>query len=119
MIMPIWLLTVLSWVVFVIEPQAVDTRLSMVLTIMLGFIAFQFVVNDNMPKSGESSRLHEFMALASTTISFVGFESVLVYKLHQNSEAYKIFLHSTGIWNYICVHLHFYDDEWTDDDESA
>ena len=91
----------------------------MVLTIMLGFIAFQFAVNDNMPKSGESSRLHEFMALASTTISFVGFESVLVYKLHQNSEAYKIFLHSTGIWNYICVHLHFYNDDWTDDDESA
>ena len=78
---------------------------------MLGFIAFQFVVNDNMPKSGESSRLHEFMALASVTISFVGFESVIVYKLHENSEAYKIFLHSSGIWNYICVHLHFFDDE--------
>ena len=92
----------------------------MVLTIMLGFIAFQFVVNDNMPKSGESSRLHEFMALASTTISFVGFESVIVFKLHQNSEAYKIFLHRSGIWNFICVHLHFMppdDDEGDDDSE--
>ena len=78
---------------------------------MLGFIAFQFVVNDNMPKSGESSRLHEYMALASTTISFVGFESVIVYKLHQNSEAYKILLLKSGIWHFLCIHLHFYDDD--------
>ena len=56
------------------------------LTIMLGFIAFQFVVGDNMPKSGQSSRLHEFMNLANVIITFVGIESVVVYKLHSNSE---------------------------------
>ena len=36
---------------------------------------------------------------------------------HQNSEAYKIFLHSSGIWNYICVHLHFFDDD--DEEEES
>jgi hypothetical protein len=51
MILPIWLLTMLSWAAFVVDPASIDVRMSMVLTIMLGFIAFQFVVNDNMPKS--------------------------------------------------------------------
>lgn len=81
MITPIWLLTVLSWSTFVVDPSSIDVRMSMVLTIMLGFIAFQFVVNDNMPKSGESSRLHEFMNLANWFIAVVGVESVLVYKM--------------------------------------
>jgi hypothetical protein len=48
---------------------------------MLGFIAFQFVVNDNMPKTGEESKLHRFMNLANVFIALVGGQSILVYKI--------------------------------------
>jgi hypothetical protein len=84
MIMPIWLLTMLSWTAFLMDPSSIDVRMSMVLTIMLGFIAFQFVVNDNMPKTGEESKLHRFMNTANLYIALVGLESILVYKIDKH-----------------------------------
>ena len=91
MIMPIWLLTILSWTAFMIQPEKIDVRMSMVLTIMLGFIAFQFVVSDSMPKTGEESKLHRFMNLANLFIFFVGAESVIVYKMRRDDLAFLAF----------------------------
>ncbi len=51
----------------------------LVLTSVLALIAFQFVMNDNLPRTGYQTRLHRFIMFANVLIALAGLESVTVY----------------------------------------
>jgi hypothetical protein len=88
------LLSVLSWSSFLLEASAVDVRLGTVMTILLAFVAFQFIVNDALPATGGATRLHNFITLSNVLIVLSGLESLLVYLLETHGiRSFSALLH--------------------------
>ena len=81
LVLPIALLNMLSWSSFLLQPSAVDVRLATTMTIFLALVAFQFIVNDALPKTGKMTKMHKFIVLTNVMIVVSGLESLLVYWL--------------------------------------
>eukprot|EP00936_MAST-01D_sp_MAST-1D-sp1_P000225 g225.t1 len=87
LVLPIVLLNMLSWSSFLLQPSAVDVRLGTTMTIFLALVAFQFIINDALPKTGKMTKMHQFIILTNVMIVISGLESLLVYWLVQQDIA--------------------------------
>eukprot|EP00937_MAST-01D_sp_MAST-1D-sp2_P002170 g2170.t1 len=81
LVLPIVLLNVLSWSSFFLSPSTIDVRLATTMTILIALVAFQFIVNDSLPKTGKMTRMHQFITVSNLLIVLGGLESLLVYWL--------------------------------------
>ena len=84
LVIPILLLSILSWTSFALKPSSIDVRLSTTMTILLALIAFQIIINEALPKTGELTRLHKYILASNIMIVLAGLESMVVYWLYEN-----------------------------------
>jgi hypothetical protein len=83
-VVPICMLNILSWTSFALSPSAIDVRLATTMTILLALIAFQIIINDALPKTGQLTRMHIFILVSNIMIVLAGLESMAVYYLVEN-----------------------------------
>jgi hypothetical protein len=79
MILPISLLNASSWMTFLLAPSSFGDRLSIVITLILALLAFQFVINDKLPNTGYLTDTHKFITMSNLMLVLVAVESCIVY----------------------------------------
>lgn len=80
-IIPLSLLTAISWCTFFHPAEAIDARMALVMTSFLALVAFQFVVNSSLPQTTEYTRLQNFVFGTTLSMVFIAGESAVVYFL--------------------------------------
>jgi hypothetical protein len=76
-IIPLFLIVMMSWVVFWIDPKESGTQISVAITTMLTLIAYRFAVGNDIPKVSYLSRLDYFI-LGATVLVFASLIEVVV-----------------------------------------
>ena len=76
-IIPLFLIVMMSWVVFWIDPKESGTQISVAITTMLTLIAYRFAVGNDIPKVSYLSRLDYFI-LGATFLVFASLIEVVV-----------------------------------------
>jgi len=80
-VLPIMLVTALSFVVYFVSAHLLETRLTISVTLVLTITALQFVIAAGMPASSYVTGVQKLMVLSYTTI-FIGVpESLFTYSL--------------------------------------
>jgi hypothetical protein len=74
----VMLLTITSFFSLLLDQSALDARLGLTLTVILGLNVFQIVVIDNMPATGYLTRMHEYTLLCCCLVVGVAVENVIV-----------------------------------------
>jgi hypothetical protein len=99
LILPVVLLSALSWSSFIMSPSSIDVRLATTMTILIALVAFNFIVNDSLPKTGALTKMHKFLLVSNVLIVLSGLESLLVYYLVEQdiSTAAQLKAHLRGI----------------------
>lgn len=73
------LLCFVSFFSLIISPSALDSRLGLTLTVVLGLNVFQIVVIDNTPETGYLTTMHSYCLLATMLVVGVAIENILAY----------------------------------------
>ena len=81
LVVPIVMLTVLSWTSFLLPPTAIESRLATALTVLLSFVALTITINEQLPATSRMTRLHKFILAANVLIVGSALESILIYWL--------------------------------------
>ena len=76
-IIPLFLIVMMSWVVFWIDPKESGTQISVAITTMLTLIAYRFAVGSDLPKVSYLTRLDYFI-LGATLLVFTSLIEVVV-----------------------------------------
>jgi hypothetical protein len=76
-IIPLILIVMMSWAVFWIEPLDASTQMSVAVTAMLTLIAYQFVIDSDVPDLPYLTRLDAFILMSSVLV-FLSLIEVLV-----------------------------------------
>jgi uncharacterized membrane protein len=76
-IIPLFLIVMMSWVVFWIDPKESGTQISVAITTMLTLIAYRFAVSSDLPKVSYLTRLDYFI-LGATLLVFTSLIEVVV-----------------------------------------
>jgi len=84
LIFPTILLNILSWTSFFLNPEQIDVRLGTTMTIFLALVAFQIIINDALPKTGEVTKMSFFLTFSNILIVLAGLESLFVFYLYEN-----------------------------------
>lgn len=77
LMLPLILIVMMSWGVFWIDPEKLDPQIVMASTSMLTLIAFQFTLNDVLPRVGYLTALDIFV-LGSTVLVFLALIEAVV-----------------------------------------
>ena len=76
-ILPLFLIVMMSWVVFWIDPKESGTQINVAITTMLTLIAYRFAVGTDLPKVSYLTRIDYFI-LAATLLVFASLIEVVV-----------------------------------------
>ena len=76
-IIPLILIVMMSWAVFWIEPDDAGTQMGVAMTAMLSLIAYQFVIDSDVPDLPYLTRLDAFILMSSVLV-FLSIVEVLV-----------------------------------------
>lgn len=76
-IIPLILIVMMSWAVFWIEPLDASTQMSVAVTAMLTLIAYQFVIDSDVPDLPYLTRLDAFILMSSVLV-FLSLIEVLI-----------------------------------------
>ena len=76
-IIPLFLIVMMSWVVFWIDPKESGTQISVAITTMLTLIAYRFTVGADLPKVSYLTRIDYFI-LAATFLVFASLIEAVV-----------------------------------------
>ena len=76
-IIPLFMIVMMSWVVFWIDPKESGTQISVAVTTMLTLIAYRFAVGSDLPKVSYLSRL-DYLILGATFLVFASLIEVVV-----------------------------------------
>jgi hypothetical protein len=83
-ILPFFIIVMMSWIVFWIDPEQLGTQIGMAATSMLTLIAYRFAVDQLIPAVSYLTRLDKFI-LVSTVLVFASLgEGVLTAWLNNN-----------------------------------
>ncbi|MBD1943226.1 hypothetical protein H6F50_12815 [Coleofasciculus sp. FACHB-712] len=86
---PLLLLTIISWMVFWIEPKEFGTQVSISITSMLSVIAFSFTVNDALPRVAYLTFIDGFIFLCYVFVFLSLFIVILVHYLSTTGKEKK------------------------------
>lgn len=84
------MLVVLSWVVFLIDPADIGNRMAVSITLFLAAVAFAFVTSGLIPRISYLTLLDVYILGCYVLLFLAPAESLLVYKLRDESRARKI-----------------------------
>lgn len=76
-VLPLCMIVMMSWLVFWIEASELESQLALAATSMLTLIAFQFAMNDLLPKVGYLTKMDQYV-LASSVLVFLALLEALV-----------------------------------------
>jgi len=76
-IIPLFLIVMMSWIVFWIDPKESGTQINVAITTMLTLIAYRFAVGSDIPKVSYLTRIDYFI-LAATFLVFASLIEVVV-----------------------------------------
>lgn len=96
-ILPIWLNTCLSLLVFSVNPRHLDTRLGIVVTLFLSLTALQFVLAVGLPSSTTIVPTQQLIIVAYCILGGIGVSSILGFwlvQLHRTSERRRRLQHA-------------------------
>jgi len=80
----VFLLDVILWGLFVIDPAALNDRVQVAMAYYLAMVAFQFVVAETLPKINHSTPISNYFSVHYVIIMLASIESVAVYLLDKN-----------------------------------
>jgi len=72
------LLVLLGWFTFFMDPLAIDSRLSISLTLVLAINVFQIVLVENMPETGYLTDLHWYTFFNTVLLALIALQSIIV-----------------------------------------
>jgi len=81
-ILPVALLTVLSFMVFLLPPDQIGDRLAISVTLYLALIAFQVVLTNYIPPTAYQTRMHQFILWATIIMTMTVMESLTVFYVY-------------------------------------
>ena len=82
-VLPMFILSVCASFVVLLPPTDVSDRVMASVTLILAFIAFQYVMNESIPQTGCQTRLHKLVMYSQCLISLVLAESILIFYVHK------------------------------------
>lgn len=85
-LLPILIILVISWSVFWIRPQELESRITISIVCMLSLIAYNFVIDENMPKIGFLTLIDWFIILAYVYSAIPTIETVIINNLEKNKK---------------------------------
>ena len=85
-LLPILIILIISWSVFWIRPQELESRITISIVCMLSLIAYNFVIDENMPKIGFLTLIDWFIILAYVYSAIPTIETVIVNNLEKNKK---------------------------------
>ena len=102
-VIPIFLLTCVSFIAFFMEASELSDKCGITLTMLLTTVAYKLLIDDKLPKLAYSTTLDHYIDCAFFTILGVCLENVIAFKCSEvdNNIAYVI----CGIWSLINMHF--------------
>lgn len=85
-LLPILIILIISWSVFWIRPQELESRITISIVCMLSLIAYNFVIDENMPKIGFLTLIDWFIILAYVYSAIPTIETVIINNLEKNKK---------------------------------
>eukprot|EP00958_Prasinococcus_capsulatus_P003808 scaffold347_cov380-Prasinococcus_capsulatus_cf.AAC.17 len=85
----IFVVSSLSFFTFLMNPEAVEDRATISLTIVLALNVFQIVLNTEMPKTSYLTPMHVFIIGSTLMVVLTIIETVTVYYLHMRASKAK------------------------------
>jgi len=76
-IIPLFLIVMMSWIVFWIDPKESGTQIKVIITMMLTLIAYRFAVGADLPKLSYLTRI-DYLILLATLLVFTSLIEVMV-----------------------------------------
>ena len=83
-LLPILIILAISWSIFWIRIEELESRVTISIVCMLSLIAYNFVIDDSLPKLGFLTLLDWFVVLSYIFSAIPTLESVIVHNLHRD-----------------------------------
>lgn len=80
-LLPILIILIISWSVFWIRPQELESRITISIVCMLSLIAYNFVIDENLPKIGYLTLIDWFVFFAYVYSAIPTIQTVVVHNL--------------------------------------
>ena len=80
-ILPVVVCTCISLLTFFVEPEKLDTRLQIIITLFLSLVAIQFVVESELPSSSYVLPTRQLVIVSYLVLLLVCFEALVVYNV--------------------------------------
>jgi hypothetical protein len=85
-IMPLFLIVMMSWVVFWIDPKNSGTQIGLASTSMLTLIAYRFAIDTQVPKVPYTTRIDEFVLMGTVIVFIALIQAVITSMLAQSNK---------------------------------
>lgn len=89
-ILPILLILLVCWSVVWIEPEELESKLTITIVCLLSLIAYNFVIDKELPKLEYLTVLDWIILVSYVYATIPNFLSILLFKLYKKKDAYKI-----------------------------
>ncbi|KJE93806.1 hypothetical protein CAOG_04549 [Capsaspora owczarzaki ATCC 30864] len=89
----VFLIQIMNWSIFVLDPDQLDARIGIAVTLFLAAVAFNFVLASTLPRISYNTRLDWYILIAYVYIVVALVESCIVFliaKYHTESDAWDI-----------------------------
>ncbi len=107
-ISPIFLILLLSWSVFFLKPKDIESRLTVSIICFLSLIAYNFVVEDSIPKLSYYTWMDWYVSFSYIFCGLTTFFTIYDYQLiNRNKKVFKITeaMRSSGIFIFILLNF--------------
>jgi len=85
-ILPLFLIVMMSWAVFWIDPIEANSQISIAITSMLTLIAYRFAIDNQLPRLPYTTRLDAFILTSTLLVFFCLIEVLVTTILHDNQQ---------------------------------
>ena len=105
---PIFLILLLSWSVFFLKPKDIESRLTVSIICFLSLIAYNFVIEDSIPKLSYYTWMDWYVSLSYIFCGLTTFFTIYDYQLiNKNKKQFKITeaMRSSGIFIFILLNI--------------
>jgi hypothetical protein len=81
----VMLISIMEWAVFFLDPLALDSRLSIGVTLFLAAVAFNFVIAEEIPRVSHSTHVSKYFLVTYTSLMLSIVENVIAFILANNA----------------------------------
>ena len=89
-ILPILLILLVCWSVVWIDPEELESKLTITIVCLLSLIAYNFVIDKELPKLEYLTVLDWIILVSYVYATIPNFLSIIIFRLYKKKDAYKI-----------------------------